>query len=170
MPKLHTHRPHRIALAVALTLGSIELSTAQQAELDTVIEAPTKKARATPWPKRDDLLAIKNFIGPMSHAVNAAAPEPTEPSISVVSAPPAPEPVDLYADLYEFPETHNDSLLPNRTEKVAERIAAEPVINDLLAIGELIPVMDQHDQAHERPDSPSETVDEDYFPTFEDFS
>lgn len=170
MPKPYPHRPHRIALAVALTLGSIELSMAQQAELDTVIEAPTKKARATPWPKRDDLLAIKNFIGPMSHAVNAAAPEPIESSIPVVSAPPAPEPVDLYADLYEFPETPNDSRLPNLPEKVAERIAAEPVINDLLAIGELIPVMDQHDQAHERPDSPSETVDEDYFPTFEDFS
>ena len=170
MPKPYPHRPHRIALAVALTLGSIELSMAQQAELDTVIEAPAKKARATPWPRRDDLLAIKNFIGPMSHAVNAAAPEPIESSIPVISAPPAPEPVDLYADLYEFPETLNDSLLPNLPEKVAERIAAEPAINDLLATGELIPATEQHNQAHKTPDTPSEPVNDDVPLTFEDFA
>ena len=170
MPKPYPHRPHRIALAVALTLGSIELSMAQQAELDTVIEAPAKKARATPWPKRDDLLAIKNFIGPMSHAVNAAAPEPKESPIPVVSAPPAPEPVDLYADLYEFPETPNDSLLPNLPEKVAERIAAEPVINDPLATGKLIPAPEQHNQAHGTPDTPSEPVNDDGPLTFEDFA
>ncbi|WGK90540.1 autotransporter outer membrane beta-barrel domain-containing protein [Pseudomonas migulae] len=170
MPKPYPHRPHRIALAVALTLGSIELSTAQQAELDTVIEAPAKKARATPWPRRDDLLAIKNFIGPMSHAVNAAAPEPIESSIPVISAPPAPEPVDLYADLYEFPETPDDSRLPNLPEKVAERIAAEPVINDLLATGNLIPAMEQHDQVQETPDTPSEPVNGDAPLTFEDFA
>ena len=75
MPKPYTHRPHRLALAIALTLGSIELSMAQQAEPVTVIEAPVKKTSAAPWPKKDDLLAIRNFIGPMSHAVNAAAPE-----------------------------------------------------------------------------------------------
>ena len=170
MPKPYTHRPHRLALAIALTLGSIELSMAQQAEPVTVIEAPVKKTSAALWPKKDDLLAIRNFIGPMSHAVNAAAPEPKEPSIPVESAPPAPEPVDLAADLYEFPETPNDSLLPNLPETVAEHITAEPIINDPLATGKLPPSMDQHDETHKTPDTPFKPVNDDVLLTFLDFA
>ena len=166
MPKPYTHRPHQLALAIALTLGSIELSMAQQAELETVIEAPAKKARAIAWPKKDDLFAVKNFIGPLAHTVHAAAPEPKEPVTRVLTAPAAPEPVDLAAYLYEFPEAPNDSLSPNLPEKVAER----GPIPSLAEAPNAVSPMEQYDQVHKKPDSSSEAVDEDSILSFEVFS
>ena len=166
MPKPYTHRPHQLALAIALTLGSIELSMAQQAELDTVVEAPVKKARAVAWPKKDDLFAVKNFIGPLSHTVHAAMPELKEAVTQVVNAPAAPEPVDLAAYLYEFPETPNDSLSPNLPDSVAERMPTP----SLAKAPKTVSPMEQHHQAHETPDAPSETVEEHPGLTFEDFS
>lgn len=153
MPKPYTHRPHQLALAIALTLGSIELSMAQQGELDTVIEAPVKKARAVAWPKKDDLFAVKNFIGPLSHTVHAAASEPKEPVTQVLTTPTAPEPVDLAAYLYEFPETPNDSLSSNLPEKVAERAPTPSLAKAPNAVSPM-----------------SETVEEHPGLTFEDFS
>ncbi|MHC8346882.1 autotransporter outer membrane beta-barrel domain-containing protein [Pseudomonas sp. RT6P73] len=142
MPTPSIHRPHQLALAIALSLGCIDITMAQQAVVDTAVEAPAKKVRVAAWPKKDDLLSIKNFIGPMEHAVKPASLKPPEPVTQLPSVPAAPEPVDLAAHLYDFPETSADSLQPKMPETPAEDVAAWPVNDDLLAVENFIGPME----------------------------
>jgi outer membrane autotransporter protein len=138
MPTPFIHHPQQLALAIALSLGCIDITMAQQAVVDAAVEAPAKKARVTAWPKKDDLLAIKNFIGPMAHAVKPASLKPPEPVTQLPSVPAAPEPVDFAAHLYDFPETTEKGLFTRPV--IDDRLATESFADPMQHTGEPNPV------------------------------
>jgi len=176
MPTPSTYRPHRLALAIALSLGCIDVSMAQQPEIDAAVEAPDKKARTTAWRKSDDLLAIRNFIGPMQHAVKPASLKPPEPVIQPPTDSAAPEPVDLAAHLYDFPETADDSLpppSPTTPEGEPGPVSAEVPANPAPPVAATTEPIDPAEPLYELPgnnDVPFETVDNDLPMTFDEFS
>jgi len=106
----HNCKPKHLALAIALAIGCVETSIAQQPEIPAVAEVedskPKKKTRApkaaTPAVTEDvmepieDLFAIEEFIGPLEH---------TAPFLRNMRKPVATVQFDdaFYADL-EFPE------------------------------------------------------------------
>ncbi len=176
MPTPSTYRPHRLALAIALSLGCIDVSMAQQPEIDAAVEAPDKKARTTAWRKSDDLLAIRNFIGPMQHAVKPASLKPQESVIQPPTDSAAPEPVDLAAHLYDFPETADDSLpppSPATPEGEPGPVSAEVPANPAPPVAATTEPIDPAEPLYELPgnnDVPLETVDNDLPMTFDEFS
>ncbi|UVL99661.1 autotransporter domain-containing protein [Pseudomonas atacamensis] len=112
MPALHKYRPHHLALAIALTIGSAEASIEQLPDVQVSAQIsedktakPRKKKTPTPKVDPDDLFAIKEFIGPLEHT----SPSPTQasdaPSVDAVRATVAIE--DFSPAFYEgleFPE------------------------------------------------------------------
>ena len=91
----HKYRPKHLALAIALAVGCIEVSMAQQPEPQVNSDASNTKPRkktAKPNGHFDDLFAIKEFIGPRENAAQATngsgegqtvRPVTTEPLASV---------------------------------------------------------------------------------------
>lgn len=110
MPVQHTCKPKHLALAIALAIGCVETSIAQQPETPVVAETedskPRKKTRVPKAPAPaipddvmepiEDLFALEEFIGPLEH---------TSPLLRNLRKPVATVAFDdaFYADL-EFPE------------------------------------------------------------------
>ncbi|MET0778473.1 MAG: autotransporter domain-containing protein [Pseudomonas mandelii] len=176
MPTPSTYRPHRLALAIALSLGCIDVSMAQQPEIDAAVEAPEKKGRTTAWRKSDDLLAIRNFIGPMQHAIKPASLNPLEPVTKLPTVTAAAEPVDLAAHLYDFPETADNSLPPQAPAILEDEpypVTAEVPANPVLPVAATTDPIDPPAHLSEFPEPtsvPLETVDADSTITFDDFA
>jgi outer membrane autotransporter protein len=176
MPTSSIYRPHRLALAIALSLGCIEISMAQEADAKAPVETPAKKDRVAAWSKKDDLLAIRNFIGPMQHAVKPASLKPQEPVIQLPTVSAAPEPVDLAAHLYDFPETADDSLPPQspaipegEPNPVTTEVPANPVPPGASTTAPIDPPAHLY-EFPETTDVPLETVEADLPITFDDFA
>jgi outer membrane autotransporter protein len=88
MPIQHKYRPKYLALAIALAVGCIEVSMAQQPEPQVSTDAPTTKPRKkTPKPndRFDDLSAIKEFIGPFKNATKATKGSGEEQTVRPVT-------------------------------------------------------------------------------------
>lgn len=176
MPTPSIYRPHRLALAIALSLGCIDISMAQQPEIDAPVEAPSKKTREAAWPKKDDLLAIRNFIGPMQHAVKPTSLKPQEPVTQLPTVPAAPEPVDLAAHLYDFPETADDSLPPHSPaipEGEPNPVTTEVPANPVPPVAATTEPIDPPAHLYEFPetaDTPLETAQAGEPITFDDFA
>lgn len=118
MPVQHKFRPHHLALAIALTVGSTQVAIAQQPEVQDVIgvsvdEVVTEKKPTKPRnraPKSDDkipdLLAIKNFIGPKEYATAPATNvgQTVTPVLTTPLARPVIEFSEAFYEFLEFPE------------------------------------------------------------------
>jgi outer membrane autotransporter protein len=125
MPVQHKYRPKHLALAIALAVGCIEISMAQQPEPQVDSDTPTIKPRkktAKPKERFDDLFAIKEFIGPRRNAARAtnqsgeglaARPVTTEPFATVA--------IDFDDAFYEF---------LNFPEPTASEVASAPAEAD----------------------------------------
>jgi outer membrane autotransporter protein len=119
MPTPFTYRPQQLALAIALSLGCIEISMAQQAEPETpeaAVEATVKKPRKVSRPKKDDLSAIKNLNDPMEHAAVPVGPVPEEPAPRVTLTSGVAEPADLAANLHEPQQTPGAPPTPSKPQ------------------------------------------------------
>src|SRR5688572_33317645 len=111
MSAQHKFRPKHLALAVALAVGCIEVSMAQQPEPQVNSDAPTTKPRkktAKPNERFDDLFAIKEFIGPRKNAARATNGSGERQTVRPVTTEPlATIAVDFDDAFYEslnFPE------------------------------------------------------------------
>jgi len=120
MPVQHTCKPKHLALAIALAIGCVETSIAQQPEIPVAVETEPSKPRPkkTRTPKAvapavpvdvmepiEDLFAIKEFIGPLEHTSPPAKLSNDQPLAETLGKPAATVEFDdaFYADL-EFPE------------------------------------------------------------------
>jgi outer membrane autotransporter protein len=128
MPVQHKHRPKHLALAVALAVGCIELSMAQQPEPQVNSDAPTTKPRkktAKPNERFDDLFAIKEFIGPRETAARATNGSGEGQTVRpVTTGPLATVAVDFDDAFYEslyFPE-------PTASEVASAPAEVEPFL------------------------------------------
>ncbi|MBV6825357.1 autotransporter domain-containing protein [Pseudomonas sp. PD9R] len=110
MPTQHKFRPKHLALAVALSVGCVETSVAQQLVIESVTdEKITKPRKKTPKPAApiDDLFALKEFIGPLKHTTptNTRPREEQTTQLPLTQRTSAPvEFDDTFYDLLDFPE------------------------------------------------------------------
>jgi outer membrane autotransporter protein len=72
MPIPFIYRPKQFALAIALTLGSIEVSMAQQAEPDAAVVTPAKKKPTAPKRKKNDPSEAELALSPTEPVVEDA--------------------------------------------------------------------------------------------------
>jgi outer membrane autotransporter protein len=114
------YRPQQLALAIALTLGSIEVSMAQQAEPDAAVVVPAEKKPAAPKRKKNDPSVSTNDSGQMEHAVALPTPTPAEPLSLAPSVALMPEPEGIAAPRAEIAEFAEAELAPSPTEPVVE--------------------------------------------------
>ncbi|MFG6204293.1 autotransporter outer membrane beta-barrel domain-containing protein [Pseudomonas retamae] len=120
MPAQYPCKPKHLALAIALAIGCVEASIAQQLETPVTAETERSKPRVKKpkAPKTvaptlavdmngpiDDLFAIKEFIGPLEHTSAPALQITDAPLTETATRPMATLEFDeaFYADL-EFPE------------------------------------------------------------------
>ncbi|ROM92145.1 autotransporter domain-containing protein [Pseudomonas brassicacearum] len=113
MPILHTHRPHHLALAIALAFGGIDMSHAQQTESAVTETKPRQvKARKPAKPKPD----AQQTAGP--HTPDALASTAVE-SITADNTQALPVPDPLLVD------TTHDAKAPTASEGLSTALTPD---------------------------------------------
>jgi len=118
----HKYRPKNLALAVALAVGCIEVSMAQQPEPQVNSDAPATKPRkktAKPNERFDDLFAIKAFIAPRENTARATNGSGEEQAVRPVTTEP------LASVAVDFDDAFYESLI--FPEPTASEVASAPV-------------------------------------------
>jgi outer membrane autotransporter protein len=125
MPAQHKYRPKHLALAIALSLGYVEIAQAQQPPIQAATEEKITKPRIKkpkPVANDDDIFAIKVFIGPLENSAPFNAPPGEEQPPQLLTTKPNP----FAAELEEMSQAFAEFF----TEPVPTETVAAPVKED----------------------------------------
>jgi outer membrane autotransporter protein len=126
MPTHNKYRPKHLALAIALSLGYVEIAQAQQAPpqaaADEKITKPRKK-KPKPVTNDDDIFAIKEFIGPLEHSAPINAPPGEKQAPRLFTTNPNPVAAGLEEMSQEFADFFSE---PAPTEPVTAPVKEDP--------------------------------------------